>query len=178
LRNVGHLVDVELVEAGGGISLGESMRARTLRQLLLLGEGKSCRAQRIAHLTTCGAITLQGPHQVAKQSRTTRVSLASSALSQSDFLRCDLRVSPCSCALVTSWDAVVALRRGRTRVRRSGGGSRCQVVHALLCHFASVMEESWVEDRSVEVQVRGFGDRKCRGCGCRARSGKQSPREQ
>lgn len=34
-------------------------------------------------------MTLQGPHQVAKQSRTSRVSLVSSACSQSGFLgRC------------------------------------------------------------------------------------------
>jgi hypothetical protein len=39
------------------------------------------------YLTTCGAITLHGPHQVAKQSRTRSVSLSSSrALSNSAFL--------------------------------------------------------------------------------------------
>ena len=42
----------------------------------------------VTYLTTCGAMTLQGPHHVAKQSSTIRVSLVSIAESNSAlFLR-------------------------------------------------------------------------------------------
>lgn len=40
-----------------------------------------------AYLTTWGAITLQGPHHVAKQSRTMRVSLSFKAASKSVLLQ-------------------------------------------------------------------------------------------
>jgi hypothetical protein len=72
LCNVGDLVDVELVEAGFGVLFREpahvlvSLATRT-------GRASS------TYLTIVGAIILQGPHHVAKQSRTMKVSLAASA---------------------------------------------------------------------------------------------------
>ena len=47
--------------------------------------GSEGRQRQETHVTTLGAMTLQGPHQVAKQSSTTSVSLSASALSQSGF---------------------------------------------------------------------------------------------
>lgn len=39
----------------------------------------------LTYLTTCGAMTLQGPHHVAKQSTTIRVSFSARAESHSAF---------------------------------------------------------------------------------------------
>jgi len=48
-------------------------------------EGPKVRG-RETYFTTSGAMTLQGPHQVAKQSRTMREFLSARALSKSDLL--------------------------------------------------------------------------------------------
>jgi hypothetical protein len=72
LCNVGDLIDVELVEAGFGVLLREPVRVlATVATKLGTASG--------TYLTMVGAIILQGPHHVAKQSRTMKVSLASSA---------------------------------------------------------------------------------------------------
>lgn len=42
--------------------------------------------RRMTYLTTWGAMTLQGPHQVAKQSRTIRLDLSPSASSKAVLL--------------------------------------------------------------------------------------------
>jgi hypothetical protein len=72
LCNVGDLVDVELVEAGFGVLLREPLRE-------LAWVATRAGAGVGAYLTMVGAIILQGPHHVAKQSRTMKVSLSSSA---------------------------------------------------------------------------------------------------
>lgn len=77
LRNIGDLVDVELVEARVGVCAGEPFR--------VLEEQKK-RECTVTHLTTWGAMTLQGPHQVAKQSRTIRLDLSASASSNAALL--------------------------------------------------------------------------------------------
>lgn len=83
--NLGEFVDVELVEARAGVLLGEPTRRLV---------AASCQGSADTYLTTWGAITLQGPHHVAKQSRTMRVSFTAMASSKSLVLRCR-RVSAC-----------------------------------------------------------------------------------
>jgi hypothetical protein len=72
LCNVGDLVDVKLVEAGFGVLLREPVRV-----LAQVATGLDTTSN--AYLTMVGAIILQGPHHVAKQSRTMKVSLSPSA---------------------------------------------------------------------------------------------------
>ena len=83
--DVGDFVDVELEEARAGVLLGEP------REQLTMG-GIHGKAE--TYLTTWGAITLQGPHHVAKQSTTIRLSLTAIASSNAPLLQCQ-RVSPC-----------------------------------------------------------------------------------
>jgi hypothetical protein len=85
--DIGKFVDVELVEARVGVLLGEPGEG------LMVG---SCQGNAETYLTTWGAITLQGPHHVAKQSRTMRLSFTAMASSKSLVLQCR-RVSPCPC---------------------------------------------------------------------------------
>jgi hypothetical protein len=63
LRNVGDLVDVELVEACVGVLLREPVHLSALLS-------RSTLKTALTYLTIVGAIILQGPHHVAKQSRT------------------------------------------------------------------------------------------------------------
>lgn len=77
LCNIGDLVDVELEEACVGVLVGEP--DGTLGAIL-------AHCEHVTYLTTWGAITLQGPHHVAKQSSTMRVSLLFSASSNADLL--------------------------------------------------------------------------------------------
>lgn len=51
-----------------------------------MGEGKRLEKGGGTYFTTSGAMTLQGPHQVAKQSRTMREFFSSRAVSKSDLL--------------------------------------------------------------------------------------------
>ena len=80
LGDIGDLVNVELVEASIGVCAGESIeivRGSWRIQMYLT-----------THLTTWGAITLQGPHQVAKQSRTIRPEPLCRASSKAALLEC------------------------------------------------------------------------------------------
>lgn len=70
LGDVGDLVNIELVEARLGVLLGEPEGLSDV--LVEQDQGGN-------YLTMVGAIILQGPHHVAKQSRTMKVSLASRA---------------------------------------------------------------------------------------------------
>ncbi len=78
------------------------------------------------HLTTCGAITLQGPHQVAKQSRTMRVPSCFMASSNSALV---LRLWTPSLLmfavavklLVGCVVVMVGMMRDRVGVRSTGG---------------------------------------------------------
>ena len=85
LRNFRDLVDVELVKAGVGVRVGVPAKNHSVSDCANrrgMGGGVD------AYLTTCGAMTLQGPHHVAKQSTTIRVSLVVMASSNSAlFLR-------------------------------------------------------------------------------------------
>jgi hypothetical protein len=83
LRNLWDFVDVEFVEASVGVLVRESVGSLCQRRH---GFG---RYRSITHLTTCGAMTLQGPHHVAKQSRTISVPFSSMAESNSAL---DLRL--------------------------------------------------------------------------------------
>lgn len=72
LGDVGNLIDVELVKLDIGVLLRVPVVILDLRQLqtsMIIG----------TYLTMVGAIILQGPHHVAKQSRTIKVSLMSIA---------------------------------------------------------------------------------------------------
>lgn len=80
------VIDVELVEACVGVLVGEPGAKRVSTCLRL--EWTEIEYV-MTYLTTCGAMTLHGPHQVAKQSTTMRVSLMPIASSNSDL---DLRL--------------------------------------------------------------------------------------
>lgn len=83
LSDIRDLVDVELVEACLVVCVGEPGTALDARSL----SGHTTKT----YLTTWGAITLQGPHHVAKQSRTMRVSLSHMASSNAALLRFNSR---------------------------------------------------------------------------------------
>jgi hypothetical protein len=115
------------------------------------------------HLTTWGAITLQGPHHVAKQSRTMRVSLSFMAASKSlllQFASRQLRPPYMTSPMLREVPWVQDLRG--------------EVVDAslLLAHFGGVCEEARGEEWSVEVCGRGGADGSClEACRCEQCSG-------
>jgi hypothetical protein len=78
LCDIGDLVNVELEEAGVGVCAGHPVAG------VSGGDGEKLGGN--TYLTTWGAMTLQGPHQVAKQSRTMSESLTFSASSKAALL--------------------------------------------------------------------------------------------
>ncbi len=151
--DLGEFVDVELVEARAGVLFGEPRK----RSIAVNYQGKM-----ETYLTTWGAITLQGPHHVAKQSRTMRLSFTAMASSKSLCLPCH-RVSPCPAHMTSRI----------TRGMRRECNLLHQVVYTLLfvAHFGCVGEELLGEEWSIEVCGRCGVNSCLQACRCEQCSG-------
>ena len=99
------------------------------------------------HFTTWGAMTLHGPHQVAKQSRTMRLSFSPSAVSKSALLwvslACVLIVGGSKSLLGRAAKDTILLGRMRENLRR-------EVVNSLLAHCCGKVSSTVVVDWGIK----------------------------